>query len=171
MALLFKANTESPLTKCPNCGYELYLAKDLSYDAECPICGTLVRKKTRDRDFKAGKSDNSERYFVSFVYGFFLSAIVAIAFRLPSVTYVKDGFCDVCGAPANYIAYAGYNADSLKPVNEFCFFHSIQWGISQLVTSNTPFEILIIILIIFLLIWISCGFIVYKIFGWWHGLD
>ena len=58
MALLIEADTNSPLTKCPKCGYELYLAQDLSYNAECPMCGTLVRKKTGEKDLKTEKSES-----------------------------------------------------------------------------------------------------------------
>lgn len=171
MVIITKVDTYNPLTKCPRCGFELYLAQDVSYDVNCPHCGTLIREKTDPNKTKiedAGEKGLSI-FSISILFGFVGSFLIVTVFGAlfdPNVKYIKDGLCDVCKAPASYIAYAGYNVSNFKPVNEFCFFHALQWGISQIthLVKLPPFEILEYTIIIFLVVWVICSILVYKIY-------
>jgi ribosomal protein S27E len=52
MVIITKIDTYNPLTKCPKCGFGLYLAQDVSYNVKCPPCGTLIREKTDPNKIK-----------------------------------------------------------------------------------------------------------------------
>ncbi len=175
MVISVKTDSISPLTKCPKCGYELYLAQNLSYDAVCPMCQTVVRKKGEDQNSKTEDDETIQRQikkeivYFSIGAGFLSSLFLCYSFGKflgNKIPYVNDGLCDVCKIPASYVAYAGSNFTNLKPINEFCFFHALQWGMGQMANfiRLPPFEILQYIFIVCVVLWVACTLILYKIF-------